>query len=783
MHSAIILMATVVVGAAVIGALYFGRAILIPVALAVLLSFALAPMAVRLKRWGLSRIPAVLLVVLVAFAGIAAFGVLVGSQLVQLADNLPQYQNNIAAKIRSFQDAAPQGGVLDHATTMLRELGAELHPTVEDRPAGEPVTVRVEEPPTTTLEVLQSIGLPLLAPVGTAGIVIVLVVFMLIEREDLRDRLIGLFGGDLQQTIQAMNDVAQRVSRFLLMQLLVNATYGIPIGLGLWLIGVPNALLWGVLATVLRFVPYVGPFVAALFPIALAVAVDPGWSMLFWTLGLILTVELISNSVLEPWLYGASTGVSTVAILVAAVFWTALWGPVGLLLSTPLTVCLAVVARYVPHLRFLDVMLGSQPVLSPSERLYQRMLAGDAHEGEDMSAAILETQPLATFYDEVGLPALRLAEADRSRERLFGESRALVTEGFVTLVADLADHEGPDVEEADSSARMEPIIWVGKPVACIAGRTGLDRAAACMLAQLLERRGIGSQVLPADAISPEGIANIDLKDVELVCLSYLNRSAVAQARQACRRLRRKAPDIKIMVGLWNGQLDEAKTDDPAAGLMADLVACSLTSALTRIEALATTPLSCPTMAAPAAADEDVRLAALNETGLLDTPPEERFDRITRKLAKAFDVPICLVSLVDEHRQFWKSSTGLPPDLASARQAAREMSICSHVVAANEVIVVEDVLRDKRFANNPWLKERGIRFYAGAPLRTDNGSAIGSLCLIDTVPRSISTRDKAVLQLVADEVMVEVRRGSAPDLAEAPKSPETLVLPMQATVGP
>ncbi len=632
------------------------------------------------------------------------------------------------------------------------------------------MTVRVEAQPTSTLKILQSIALPLLAPVGTAGIVIVLVVFMLLEREDLRDRLIGLSGGDLQQTTQAMNDVARRVSRFLLMRLVVNATYGVPIGIGLWLIGVPNALLWGVLATVLRFVPYVGPFVAALFPIALAVAVDPGWSMLAWTVGLILIIELLSNCVVEPWLYGASTGVSTVAILIAAVFWTALWGPIGLLLSTPLTVCLAVVGRYVPHLRFLDVMLGSDPVLEPQERLYQRMLAGDAQEGEDMSEAILERRPLATFYDEVGLPALRLAEANRRRRRLVGELRALVIDGFVRLVADLADHEGADVEEKDRAARGAPVVWSGTPVVCIAGRTGLDRAAACMLAQLLERRGIGTRVLPADAISPEAIGSLDLEDVELVCLPYLGGSAVAQSRQACRRLRRRAPDAKLMVALWNGQLDERKCDGAADGLAADGLACSVSDALRRIEALATLPLSCPMMAAPIPAGEDGRLAVLHQTRLLDTPTEERFQRITRKLAKTFDMPVCLVSLVDEERQFWKAATGLPEDLARSRHASREMSICGHVVAANDVLVIEDVLKDRRFANNPWPKERGIRFYAGAPVRPEGGPAIGSLCVIDMVPHRLGERDLAFLQLMADEVWLEIQRGMAADAGLSPHEP-------------
>ena len=334
----------------------------------------------------------------------------------------------------------------------------------------------------------------------------------------------------------------------------------------MWLIGIPNALLWGVLATVLRFVPYVGPFIAALFPVALAVAVAPGWGLVFWTVALFVGLELVSNNVVEPWLYGASTGVSTVAILVAAIFWTSLWGPVGLLLSTPITVCLAVLGRYVPHLGFFDVLLGSEPVLTPPERFYQRMLAGDPEEGEEIAEEFLDGRPLAAFYDEVALPALRLAEADRQRKVLVGERRALVTDSLIKVVGELADHEEPDAEEVGAGEVQEapPVAWAGKPVLCVAGRTGLDRAAAAMLAQLLERRGIGARVLPTEALSPEGVAGLDPEDLELVCLSYLGSTAVAHARQACRRLRRRAPDARLLVGLWGGQLDEAKDGAAAA---------------------------------------------------------------------------------------------------------------------------------------------------------------------------------------------------------------------------
>jgi hypothetical protein len=627
-----------------------------------------------------------------------------------------------------------------------------------DAAASEIPTVRMERPVATPFEMLWTVAIPMLAPVGTAGIVIVFVVFMLLEREDLRDRLIKLFGGsDLQYSTEAMNDAATRVSRFLLMQLLVNATYGIPIGVGLWVIGVPNALLWGLLATVLRFVPYVGPFIAAMFPIALSIAVDPGWSMLFWTLALIATVELISNCIVEPRLYGASTGISTVAILLAAIFWTALWGPLGLLLSTPLTVCIAVIGRYVPHLRFLDVMLGSEPVLSRSERLYQRMLSGDIDEGQDLAETLLRQSALTTFFDETALPALRLAEADRAQKKLPTELQATVSDSFCTVVREITDLDASIVPgESPSTA---PVIWGERAVLCIAGRTGFDLAASCMLAQLLNRRGIGARVLPSDAIGPDGISSLDLTGVELVVVSFLSASGQTHGRQACRRLRRKQGRAQIMIGLWSERIDTEGVRDPAGSLGADFVEVTTNDAFRTIEALATQAITCEMQAAPVPAHEDVRLAALHDLDVLDTPNEERFDRFTRRLAKVFDAPISLVSLIDEKRQFWKSAEGLAADDEENREAPRETSICGHVVAENEVLVIEDVLKDKRFANNPWLKERGIRFYAGAPLRLDDGGmAIGSVCVIDMEPRKVSDRDIGFLQFVADEVMREIRAG-------------------------
>ncbi len=430
--------ATVAVLVVVVGALYLGSEILIPLALAILLSFTLAPIVVRLRRWGLGRIPSVLAVVLLLFITMLGLGSIIATQLADLATNLSTYEWNLRTKIRELRIAVPSGGVIERTSDMLQDLRQELQEVT--RPPGEeaegqgatsgesepvkPVLVRVQSPAPSPLETLRDVGGPLIAPFATAGLVVVLVIFMLLQREDLRDRVLRLVGGrEVARATEAMDDAGKRISRYLLMQLIINVLYGIPVGIGLYFIGVPNPILWGCLATVLRFIPYLGPVIGALFPIALSFAVAPGWTLPVLTLGLFVTLELFSNNVLEPWLYGASTGLSPVAVLVAAVFWTMLWGPLGLLMSTPLTVCLVVLGRHVPQLGFFDVLLGDEPALSPEVKFYQRLLARDPDEATELAEEYLEDGSLDKLYDSVILPALVHAEQDRLRGSLHRSSR------------------------------------------------------------------------------------------------------------------------------------------------------------------------------------------------------------------------------------------------------------------------------------------------------------------------------------------------------------------------
>jgi predicted PurR-regulated permease PerM len=593
-----------------VGGLYFGQDIFVPFALAVLLSFALAPLVLRLRRLRLPKIAAIVLAVSLAGAVIGGIAFVVAGQLVQLAGNLPSYQETISTKLQSLRSTAPGGGVVGQVTETIRELSQELSgpkpaapgsppPGSFGQPARTPIPVTIEPGSAQPVQIIQTILGPLIAPLATAGLVVVFVIFILIERDDLRDRFIKLVGsGDLQTSTEALNEAAARVSRYLLMQLVVNLTYGVPLGIGLYLIGVPNALLWGLLAALLRFVPYLGPFLAALFPIALAFAVDPGWSMLGWTVALFLGLELISNNVVEPWLYGASTGLSSLAIITAAIFWTSLWGPVGLLLSTPLTVCLVVIGRYVPQLDFLGTMLSSEPALAPEERFYQRLLAGNVEEAVEIAEGFVDEHGAPAFFDAIAIPALRQAENDRRRNASDTNYRRIVADGALAVLREVEDHvregaeaelpaavatetepasEAPEHSPASGSGERSIVAQaapastptLSRRILCVAGQTELDRVGAAMLAQLLRDQApnLDVEVLPPSAVAPDALGRIDLVGVDVVFLSYFHPSPLVYARYVSRRLKRRAPALKVVVCAWNAP---ALTSDqsPASSMQA-----------------------------------------------------------------------------------------------------------------------------------------------------------------------------------------------------------------------
>jgi predicted PurR-regulated permease PerM len=561
-----------------LAALYFGRDIFVPFALAILLAFALAPLVDWLRRIKVPRIAAVLLAVSLAVLIIGGVSLVVGGQLIELASSAPSYKQTISTKLRSLRSLGLGEGALEQVTHTVEDLSRELtndqapatqQPTVSgQREPRRPVPVVVERPEMRPLEVLTTIVGPLIAPLATAGMVIVFVIFVLIERTDLRDRFIRLVGhGDLQKSTRALDEAAERVSRYLLMQLVVNICYGIPVGIGLFLIGVPNALLWGLLATVLRFIPYLGPFLATFFPAVLAFAIDPGWTMLLWVIALFVVIELIINNAVEPWLYGSSTGLSSLAIILAAVFWTTLWGPVGLFLATPLTVCLVVIGRYVPQLEFLGVLLGSDPVLAPEERFYQRLLAGNVEEAIAVAETeIAETSPM-TFLDQVVIPMLRLAENDRQRATTSPEARAKLADDAIFVIQELED-------ELENLAPTGP----DAPVICIGGRTELDHAAAEAAVAAMRAKGIAGRATAPVRLSRDPGVMIDLTKARVICLCYLDSNPQAYVRFLARRLKRQAPQAKTLLCYLNPP-PGPPARDVAEKMLVDRVAFTLEEAL------------------------------------------------------------------------------------------------------------------------------------------------------------------------------------------------------------
>jgi predicted PurR-regulated permease PerM len=579
---------TLAVGVVVLAALYIGQDVFLPVVLAILLAFVLAPFVDLMRRWHFGRVPAVIVAVLFALSVIAAVGTVIGYQVAGLATDLPRYQTTIREKVGSLR-----AGTIGRLPSLLRELNTavkeapkEENPQASPSPAAAPappaaepgpLPVEVHEREPTPLEIARSIAAPLLHPLTTTGIVFVVLIFILLQREDLRDRMIRLFGStDLHRTTAAMDDAARRLSRYFLTQLALNSAFGVFIGIGLWLIGVPSPALWGVFTALMRFVPYIGSFLAAAFPILLASAVDPGWSMALMTIALFLISEPLMGHVIEPLVYGQSTGLSPFAVVISAIFWTWLWGPVGLLIATPLTLCLVVLGRHVERLEFLDVLLGDRPALTPAENLYQRMLAGDPDEALESAELLLKERSLTSYYDEVALKGLQLAANDATRGVLTGHQLEQVKTVAQALVHDLGTHDDvepePDETEAEPVASPQsakpdikepavepkpreddiPPAWAAPgAVMCIAGRGPLDDAAADMLAQLLGKHGLGTRTVPYAEVSRAVIYNLDPTGVQMICVCYLEIGGTpAHLRYLMRRLRKQVPNVPIMVGLW-----------------------------------------------------------------------------------------------------------------------------------------------------------------------------------------------------------------------------------------
>jgi predicted PurR-regulated permease PerM len=543
-----------VVAVVAVAALYFAREVLVPIALAILLSFVLAPFVRLLQGWHIPRIVTVISIAVVAFASIAAISGIMLMQVNRLAEELPRYQSTLREKIQTLRGATTGRGTLSRAADVIQELGAELERalpgTTGKRSTAPPTVVEIRQPDPGAMQTVALLIKPLIGPLATVGIVFLFVVFILMQREDLRNRLIRLGGiGDIQRTTSAMDDAGRRLSRLFLTQLALNAAFGTVIGLGLTVIGVPSAPLWGIFAMILRFVPYIGALLAAVFPLLLATAAGPGWAMVLWTALLFAIVEPLIGHVVEPLVLGRSSGLSPAAVVVSATFWTWLWGPIGLVLATPLTICLVVVGRHVDRLKFLDVMFGDEPVLSPAELVYQRMLASDSAEAVDQAELFLKDKSIIEFYEDVLLESLQLAHRDATSGELDDERLQRVRAAATEIIDDLGTYEekpGLALPALTASAGPEP----GKAaVLCIPGHGPFDEILASIIAQLAARRGLAARAESANALSMTRTEPLEIESVQCACLCFVGGGKPAQVRYALRRLRRKLQDVAIVLVL------------------------------------------------------------------------------------------------------------------------------------------------------------------------------------------------------------------------------------------
>lgn len=544
-----------------VAALYLARELLIPFALAFLLAPTLATPVAWLQRCRLGRAPSVVLVMILVCAVLGVTTWFLGQQVTDLITRLPEYQTQIVAKIESLR-----GGMLEKATDAVNLLAAGIETTTHADPASPRLQeVRVVAPTSIGLGNLTS-GLGLVfGPLGTLTVVLLLATFILLQAGDLRDRIVHLIGvGNVNLTTQAMSEIGTRVSQYLRMHLVLNVVHGTVVGLGLFAFGVPNALVWGLLSTLLRFIPYLGPIVAAVLPVALSLAVFDGWERPMLVAAFLLTIEAISNNLLEPWLYGKSSGVSTLAVIASAVFWAWVWGPVGLVLAMPVTVALVVIGKHVPQLYFLNVLLGEQLRIEPSVRVYQRLLALDQTDvGNIAERALAEQGSFVGVCDTVLIPALALAEFDRHHGALQDFHEQSIVRTMCAVIEDLGEQgralpTTTKVDPAASEPIAAPPVSAALRVLCIPAKNELDQIVGLMLCQALGDLGIDCQLASPDAQANEKADRVGEHRSDLVCISALPPSGLVQSRYLAKRLRARFPQLEIVVGLWGRDMPAAE---------------------------------------------------------------------------------------------------------------------------------------------------------------------------------------------------------------------------------
>jgi len=550
-------------GVLVVAVLYWAQAVLVPFALAILLTFVLTPPVTWLQRW-IGRVPAVLLVVALVFAALVLAGWGLTRQIDKLAEDLPGYRANIRTKIADVRNAS-RGGAVEKLQETLEGIKTDLGTEAPKGTVSRPVVVTSN--PATGFSAFAWLG-PVVGPLSTAGLVAAMVVFMLLERRDLRDRLIGLIGhGQLATTTKAFDEAAGRVSRQLLMQSLVSLLYGIAIFVGLYFLHVPYPLVWGILGAALRFIPYVGPVLAAGAPILVSLAALNGWTGPLMVLALFVVLELLTNLVLETALYAGAVGVSQVVLLVSVAFWTWLWGPLGLLMAAPLTVCLVVVGKHVPGLAFVGLVMDVAPALAPEYGFYQRLVARDQSEAAELIDHHIKTEPPASVYDALLLPALSYAERDRLERRLSSEEEAAVIDATRELISDAAGIIRRHAEtEPPAAVADAPLVGPREPLRVLgyAVNGGADEVALEMLAHLLDDVPIAMEITGTRMQAVELISLVEDRAFSVVCFADLPPSSSSKTRYLVRRLRAALPALPITVGRWG---PPAMADESSQGLL------------------------------------------------------------------------------------------------------------------------------------------------------------------------------------------------------------------------
>ena len=750
--------------------LYVGQSLLIPLALAALLAFVLDPMVSWLRRWSVPRGLAVGAVITVTLALIASAAFMTAQQVGELGRELPTHRQNIQKKLRDLRPAlVPSGATREVARLMGMVEGEfdaakEVLQLGEKKPATRVTRVAVEPEPQgpITWDLITSVGVQL----GTAALVVILLVFMLLQRRELRDRLLRLMGGDQHLMADALSESAERVSRYLLAQVMVNLGYGLPMALGLWWIGVPGAWLWGGLAAVLRFVPYLGPAVGAIFPVIMAFAVDPGWSMVLWTLGLIALLELISNNIVEPLAYGGSTGVSPLAVLISAAFWASLWGPVGLVLATPLTVCLVVIGRHLAPLRFLDVLLGSEPVFDAPTQLYHRLIAGDVDEAEDLAFERVKQSSLTDFYSETALPMLALARRQNAQGATAAHRHRLLT-GTARIVEELRTDDG--TASADT-ARAPRLLCAGL-------RTEMDALSADMLAHALARQQQAAAPISMGDLMAGANGQAGGSEVRTIYLCTLHHAPQAQARQQTRRLRRLWPQARIHLVGWC--LPEALTSPEQAQAM------GVEQVFTRLQTVieAGRPETSEALSTHPRHDDDAHRDGDDpgdggHTGggtiHAAAPPSPHAARLARAVQRASDVfGVAAVSLTLKtpgpgvrcviagmpERPGWCTETAPAP-----------LSPIGRVLAGEHGWRLSDLHGDPTHLGGSHAVYRHRGFFVGAALRDTHGAVVGVLALHAAAGHSLGQGEWHLLQQLARDMTTDATALIAdPTLDNAPQA--------------